>query len=167
MLIENLSKDKAHLAARAITTTDKVPKEIAVRVRLDKKEVTRKDGTIEILEVNLEGALAQLERYEKIQLYYCDQNVSNTIYYLKEEKDDIVDWLLQNWDVYVGVSFLPKNDPTISAKDLGFEYLPQQYVTKQTYYEYFDHLKEIDWDGTDSDEELEDDGCSGGFCPTK
>ena len=136
-------------------------------VEFDRKEVVRKDGTIETLEVNLEGAIEQLERYKKIQLYYCDQNVSNTIYYKNSEKDDIVDWLLQNWDVYVGVSFLPKNDPTISAQDLGFEYLPQQYVTKKKYYDYFNQLKDIIWDDTDTDEEFEDEPCAGGFCPPK
>lgn len=137
-------------------------------VEFDKLEVTRKDGSIEILEVNNESALEQLARYKKIQLYYCDQNVSNTIYYKPEERDDIVSWLLDNWDVYVGVSFLYKNDPTVSAADLGFEYLPQEYVTKGTYYDYFNQLKEIDWEGTDSEEEIDSgDECSGGFCPTK
>ena len=136
-------------------------------VEFSKVEIERKDGTKEIMEVNLESALEQLARYKKIQLYYCDQNVSNTIYYRPEEKDDIVDWLLDNWDVYVGVSFLFKNDPTVSAGDLGFAYLPQEYVTESTYTEYVSQLKEINWNDTDSDEELEDDGCASGFCPTK
>ena len=132
-----------------------------------KVNVTHKDGSEEILDLNTETAIEQLERYRKIQLYYCDQNVSNTIYYKQEEKDVIVDWLLDNWDIYVGVSFLFKNDPTVSAADLGFNYLPQEYVNKETFYEYFNSLSEIEWDDTDYESELEDEGCATGACPIK
>lgn len=133
----------------------------------DKVEVTRKDGVTEILDVNTETAIEQLERYKKIQMYYCDQNVSNTIYYKKEEKDVIVEWLLNNWHIYVGVSFLFKQDATISAADLGFNYLPQEYVNKETFYEYFNSLREINWDKTDFESEMTDDGCATGACPIK
>ena len=132
-----------------------------------KVNVTHKDGSEEILDLNTETAIEQLERYRKIQLYYCDQNVSNTIYYKVEEKGVIIDWLLDNWDIYVGVSFLFKNDPTVSAADLGFNYLPQEYVNKETFYEYFNSLKEIEWDDTDYESELEDEACAGGMCPIK
>ena len=136
-------------------------------IDFDIKEVTRADGSTEILEVNNESALTQLERYRKIQTHYCDQNVSNTIYYTPDEKEIIVDWLLQHWDVYVGVSFLFKNDPTVSAADLGFNYLPQEYVTKDKYEEYIKEILPINFDNTDSFEELEDDGCASGVCPVK
>jgi ribonucleoside-triphosphate reductase len=131
------------------------------------KTVHRKDGSTELLEVNEESAVSQLERYKKIQVNYCDQNVSNTIYYSPNEKDDIVNWLLNNWDVYVGVSFLFRNDPTVSAKDLGFNYLPQEYVNKDKYHEYLSTLKEIDWSNTDSALEIENDECISGVCPVK
>ena len=134
----------------------------------DKVEVTRKDGTVEVLEVNTETAIEQLDRYKKLQLYYCDQNMSNTISYDPTEKDDIVDWILENWDIYVGVSFLFRNDPTLSASDLGFEYLPQEAVTKEKYENYVKELKEIDFDDTSSFEELDTgEECAGGACPIK
>lgn len=136
-------------------------------IPFSKVEVERKDGTKEILEINDESAIRQLERYKKVMLYYVDHNCSITVYYSKDEKEDIINWIYDNWDIYYGVSFLPRLSPTISAKDLGYSYLPQEVVDKNTYYEYFNQLKEIDWEGTDSDEELEDDGCAGGFCPTK
>jgi len=131
------------------------------------KEVTRKTGEIDILEVTDECAITQLERYRKIQTHYCDQNVSNTIYYTPDEKNKIVSWLLEHWDVYVGVSFLFKNDPTVSAADLGFNYLPQEYVTKVAYEEYMLEIQEVNFDNTDSFEELEEDECAGGVCPVK
>lgn len=134
----------------------------------EKVKTTRKDGSIEELEINLESAVAQLERYKKLQLYFCDQNISNTISYAPEEKDEIVDWLLENWDIYVGVSFLFRNDPTLSAKDLGFDYLPQEAVTKKRYDEYVKTLKPIDFEGTDSSEEIGSmETCVGGVCPPR
>jgi ribonucleoside-triphosphate reductase len=134
----------------------------------DKVEVTRKDGSIEVLEVNKDSAIAQLERYKKVQMYYCDQNVSNTISYDPSEKEDIVDWLLANWNIYVGVSFLFRDDPTLSAKDLGYDYLPQEIVTKQAYEEYIKTLKEISYENTDTFEEISSqETCVGNVCPTK
>lgn len=132
-----------------------------------KKSVTRKDGTVDDLEVNTETALEQLERYKKLQLYYCEQNVSNTISYDPSEVEGIVDWLLTNWDIYVGVSFLFRSDPTLSAKDLGYEYLPQETVTEKRYTEYFETLSKVIYDNTDSFEELDEDECATGACPIK
>ena len=133
----------------------------------DSIEVTRKDGSIEILEVNKESAIAQLERYKKVQMYYCDQNVSNTISYDPSEKDDIVNWLLDNWDIYVGVSFLFRTDPTLSSKDLGYEYLPQEVVTKYKFDEYTSELLEVNLAGTDSSLEIDSMECISGVCPVK
>lgn len=133
----------------------------------DKVTVQRNDGSEEVLEINKESALEQLERYKRVQMYYCDQNVSNTISYSPDEKDDIVDWLLDNWDVYVGVSFLFRADPTLSAKDLGYEYLPQEVVTKDRYDEYIQILNDVDLEETETFDELEYDECAGGVCPVK
>jgi len=134
----------------------------------DRVTVNRNDGTEEILEINKESAIDQLERYKKIQMYYCDQNVSNTISYSPDEKEDIVDWLYDNWDIYVGVSFLFRQDPTLSAKDLGYEYLPQEVVTKERYEEYIAILKDIDFSNTGTTEEINSqEECAGGMCPIK
>lgn len=115
-------------------------------------------------EVNLETAIDQLNRYLKIQTFYTDHNVSNTISYDKEEVPEIINWLLQNWDHYVAVSFLFRADPTKNAKDLGFEYLPQEVVDKETFYKYIKQLKPLNF--TDF-EEIEEDACATGACPIK
>ena len=133
----------------------------------DNVEVIRKDGTVETLEINKESAVEQLDRYKKVQVYYCDQNVSNTISYEPSEVPDIIDWLLNNWDIYVGVSFLFRADPTLSAKDLGYEYLPQEVVTRTAYEEYMAKIIPIDFSNTETFEELDMDECAGGVCPIK
>lgn len=118
-------------------------------------------------EVNLESAIDQLERYKMLQTNWCQQNVSVTISYDPSEVEDIINWLLDNWNIYVGVSFLYRNDPTKTAKDLGYQYLPQEVVTKQVYDEYIARVKPVNFDDTSSFDELTDADCATGACPIK
>ena len=120
-----------------------------------------------LLEVNLESAVDQLERYKMLMQNWCQQNVSATISYSVEEVPEIVEWLISNWDDYVGVSFLFRADPTKTAKDLGYLYLPQEVVTKEVYDEYAARIQPIEIDeANDIDAELQDD-CSTGACPIR
>ena len=125
------------------------------------------DGKPVVLEVNLESALSQLERYKVLMVNWCQQNVSATISYSIDEVPAIVDWLLDNWDVYVGVSFLFRADPTKSAKDLGYLYLPQEVVTQETYEEYVSRIVPLEMDKANSMEEMDTQECAGGACPIK
>lgn len=119
------------------------------------------------MEVNIESAVSQLERYKMLMQNWCHQNVSATISYSVDEVPAIIDWLLDNWDNYVGVSFLFRADPTKSAKDLGYLYLPQEVVTKEAYESYAANLQPIELDkANDIDAELEDE-CAGGACPIR
>jgi ribonucleoside-triphosphate reductase len=119
------------------------------------------------VEVNVESAIVQLERYKMLMQNWCQQNVSATISYSPDEVGDIVDWLMGNWDVYVGVSFLFRADPTKTAKDLGYLYLPQEVVTKEAYEAYAAVLQPIELDkANDIDAELVDD-CATGACPIR
>ena len=122
----------------------------------------------EVLEVNLETAIEQLERYKKYQIHWCQHNVSNTISYSPYEVPKIIKWLLDNWDCYVGVSFLFRADPTKSAKDLGYLYLPQEVVSESVYKAYVSTLKEFTLPNTDSaNNEIDSLECQSGVCPVK
>lgn len=125
------------------------------------------DGKDVILEVNLESAISQLERYKMLMTNWCQQNVSATISYSVDEVPGIITWLLDNWDVYVGVSFLFRADPTKSAKDLGYLYLPQEVVTKEAFEEYAANLVPLEIEQANTLEEMESQECSGGVCPVK
>lgn len=118
-------------------------------------------------EVNMESAVAQLERYKMLMQNWCQQNVSATISYSPEEVPQIITWLMDNWDQYVGVSFLFRNDPTKTAKDLGYLYLPQEVVTKEAYEAYVGQLKDLSLEDSNSLEELRDMDCSTGACPIR
>jgi len=129
--------------------------------------VTRKSGKVEEVEVNLESAISQLEWYRLLQETWCEQNVSNTISYDPSEIPEIIDWLQEHWDTYVGVSFLFRNDPTKNAEDLGYAYLPQEVVTKEVFEEYTSQLKEIDYSGIEIRDDALEEACATGSCPVR
>lgn len=123
--------------------------------------------TIGDMEINVESALSQLEKYKLMQNSWTQQNSSVTISYGLEEVEGIIDWLLTNWNSYVGVSFIYRADPTKTAQDLGYLYLPQEVVTKEVFDEYSSRLVEVDMSNTATFEEISSDECSGGVCPIK
>jgi ribonucleoside-triphosphate reductase len=84
--------------------------------------------------------------------------------------------LHQNWNNYVGVSFIYRNDPTKTAEDLGYLYLPQEVVTKEAYDAYVSTLKPVEGlsEGSEEMGEAETDyevdvggECAGGACPIR
>ncbi len=136
-------------------------------VPFTRSTVTRKNGKVEEVEINNDSAIFQLECYKMLMENWCEQNVSNTISYDPSEVPVIIDWLVENWDTYVGVSFLFRNDPSKNAEDLGYAYLPQEVVTKETFDAYSQKLKPIDYSGIEMrDDELQE-SCSTGACPVR
>lgn len=120
--------------------------------------------------VNLEPAVEQLERYRLLMDNFVDQNCSITISYGPEEVPEIIDWLLEHWDSYVGVSWAFRTDPTKTAEDFGAAYLPQEVVDRETFEEYTSKLKPVDWgDGASGavDLELLGEDCASGVCPVR
>jgi ribonucleoside-triphosphate reductase len=117
--------------------------------------------------VNMESAVTQLDRYKMMMDHYVEQNCSVTISYSPEEVDDIVEWLYENWDSYVGVSFILRDDPTKSAADLGYLYLPQEVVTKEVHDAYASNLQPVTLDDANTLEELVSDECASGVCPVR
>lgn len=117
--------------------------------------------------VNVESAIDQLERYKLLMDNYIDQNCSNTISYDPGEIPAIIDWLMFNWDSYVGVSFMLRVDPTKSAADLGHLYLPQEVVDRAAFDEYTGHLRPVDLSHLSGQFDPVDDSCETGACPVR
>lgn len=125
------------------------------------------DGQEETVEVNMESAIDQLERYKWLMTNYVDHNCSVTISYDPSEVPGIIEWLLENWDSYVGVSWLFRNDPSKTAEDLGYPYLPQTVTTKDKYEAYVSRLLPINIDQDTGSDLLDDGGCATGACPIR
>jgi ribonucleoside-triphosphate reductase len=99
--------------------------------------------------------------------HYVDHNCSVTISYDPSEVADIIDWILTNWDSYVGVSFIYRNDPTKTAEDLGYPWLPQEVVSEDTYRDYVVNLLPVSLSGLKSTDDLSDEACATGACPIR
>lgn len=119
------------------------------------------------IEVNLDTAIQQLEKYRMLNTSWSQQNTSVTISYDLDEVEGIIQWLLTYWDSYVGVSFIYRNDPTKTAKDLGYLYLPQEVVSEQKYLEYCATLLPIDLENANSFDEMIGEECTTGACPIR
>ncbi|EEE42840.2 ribonucleoside-triphosphate reductase, adenosylcobalamin-dependent [Roseibium alexandrii] len=117
--------------------------------------------------IDNESAVSQLERYKLLMDNYVDHNCSITVSYRVEEIPEIVDWLFENWDTYVGVSWLLRQDVTKTAEDLGYPYLPQEVVSEEEFVKYVAGLKEVDIDQANSLHEMDAGGCSTGACPVR
>jgi ribonucleoside-triphosphate reductase len=137
---------------------------VLVTFPVDNKGV--KFDVVEGKEVNIEPAIDQLERYKMLMDNYVDHNCSVTVSYDEDELLDISRWLHGNWDHYVGVSFIPRVDPSKTAEDLGYPYLPQEVVDKKTFGEYIETLKEFTIDNQGAGDLLDED-CEGGVCPVR
>lgn len=144
---------------------------IIVRMAVEYPTVEFEHRTRKGAPINREKALDQLERYRLVMDHYVDHNASVTISYDKDEVSDIIGWLSENWNHYVGVSFLYRNDPSKTAADLGYPYLPQQVVDETTFKAYVKGLKPIHLRKLDAapEMEVEDQGqeCAGGACPIR
>lgn len=119
-------------------------------------------------EYNMEPAVEQLERYKMTMNHYTDHNSSITVSYDPEEIPAIIDWMYVNWDSFVGVSFLLRLDPTKSAAELGYQYLPQESVTEERYRQYVSKLLPVDLSfGSVFEEADAGSECVGGVCPIR
>ncbi|AGR48023.1 ribonucleoside-triphosphate reductase [Sinorhizobium phage phiM7] len=169
-LVPMLRKANYHVFDHPTDTTSvlvRIPVEYS-NIDFTKFKKTAKDGREIVVEVNTESAIDQLERYKLVMENYVDHNCSITVSYDLDEVPGIIDWFMENWDCFVGVSFLYRNDPTKTAEDLGYSYLPQEVVDEDTFRNYEATLGEIDWTGTDTELGVENAGetCVSG-CPIR
>ncbi|WP_165953237.1 ribonucleoside-triphosphate reductase, adenosylcobalamin-dependent [Deinococcus sp. S9] len=113
-------------------------------------------------------AVEQLTRYFNVMNAWVDHNASSTIYVAPEEVEDVIDLLMERWDEYVGVSFLPKAGGT-------YPQMPYEAITQEEYERRaakmprLDRLEEIIAEiermGMQATDDFE--GCESGTCPVR
>ena len=106
-------------------------------------------------------AIDQLEVIKRLQTEWSDNSVSVTIYYRKEELDDIKEWLANNYNFSVkSVSFLLHSGH-------GFDQAPMEEISETRYHEERSNVTPItSLDSVELDDvEIAD--CDTGACPVR
>ena len=116
------------------------------------------------------SAIEMLELYKLAMTHWADHNVSITVYLSPEEKPQVAQWLYDNWDHYVAISFFPKDStpyPLMPYEEIdALTY--HQLVSRQPKESFRKYLDAIESDsGYTSAEELEDPSCATGACPVR
>lgn len=116
-----------------------------------------------------ESALSQFYRYIDWQRNWTDHNTSITIQVGEDEWEELFDAIYENWDEYIGVSFLPKS--TGIYPQMPYEAITEEEYERRLLYVVggdviVDTLNRIE--GYDMATELLDDECGpGGACPVR
>lgn len=108
------------------------------------------------------SAINQLELVKRLQRIWADQAVSVTVYYKREELDDIKKWLKENYNSSIkSVSFLLHSDH-------GFKQAPMQEIDAETYQKMISKIRKLEkLSNHDFDGEIDSQECAGGHCPIK
>ena len=106
------------------------------------------------------SAIDQLEVVKRLQTEWSDNAVSVTIYYRKEELDDIRKWLSDNYVNVKSVSFLLHNDH-------GFDQAPLEAIDQKTYKKLKAKVTPITSLTDIKMEDIEISDCAGGACPVR
>lgn len=114
-------------------------------------------------------ALEQLERYKMVMRDYVDHNVSITVNFERHEIPEIARWIYENWDHYVGISFLRKDASVYPLQPLE-AITEEQYKVAKLLMPDLSRLKETvdaiergDYQATDD----LDPSCATGVCPVR
>lgn len=118
------------------------------------------------------SAIQQLEIVRELQQNWSDNAVSVTVYYKKQEMEEIKAWLAANYKTSLkSVSFM-------LHQEHGFKQAPYEEITKHQYYMMVHKLEKVKETQRQTvvqlqhakdvnDAELQDFECSGGICPIR
>jgi len=112
-------------------------------------------------------AIEQLETYKMFMENYVDHNTSITVTVKPDEWDGVVDWVYNNWDIFIGISFL--------ALDGGvYNLMPYESITEEQYNELIktyptqkitpEMIAKYETNGTS---DIGDSECANGVCPIR
>lgn len=111
------------------------------------------------------SAIEQLEIYKMFMTSYVDHNCSITVHVRDNEWELVEEWLWNNWDDCIALSFLPYDDSF-------YELLPYEAITKEEYEERLSKMKPFvpsllkQFESGEDDREL-DQECANGICPVR
>lgn len=112
------------------------------------------------------SAIEQLENYRMFMEHYVDHNASITVHVRENEWDDVEQWVWDNWDDVVALSFL-------SLDDNFYELMPYEEITEEEYERRKTTMKPFDpsllsrYEKAESELDIGDSECVNGVCPVR
>ena len=112
------------------------------------------------------SAIEQLENYKLFMDNYVDHNCSITIHVREHEWDIVEDWVWENWNTTVALSFL-------SLDDNFYQLLPYEAISKEEYEERKSAMKPFlasllsKYEKSETELDIGTDGCDTGACPVR
>lgn len=112
------------------------------------------------------SAIEQLENYKLFMENYVDHNCSITVHVRGDEWDLVEQWIWDNWDEVVAVSF-------ISLDDNFYQLLPYETIDKAEYDKRAAEMKSFTphlltkYEGSELAIDVGSDGCDTGVCPIR
>lgn len=112
------------------------------------------------------SAIQQLENYKMFMEHYVDHNCSITIHVRPEEWDIVEEWVWENWNDIVAVSFL-------ALEDNFYQLLPYEAIEEEEYHKRVAEMKPFipnllgKYEREDLELDVGTDGCDTGVCPIR
>jgi ribonucleoside-diphosphate reductase alpha chain/ribonucleoside-triphosphate reductase len=112
------------------------------------------------------SAIEQLEIYKLFMENYVEHNCSITIHVRDNEWEDVEQWVWDNWDDVVALSFLPFDDSF-------YELLPFEEISREEYEKRVSEMKPFipslisKYEKDEVEYDIGNDGCEGGVCPVR
>ena len=112
------------------------------------------------------SAIEQLENYKMFMAHYVDHNCSITVHVRDNEWDDVEQWVWDNWDEVVALSFL-------SYDDSFYELMPYEAIDKEEYDRRRAAMKPFNpsllsrYEREETELDLGEAECAGGACPIR
>jgi ribonucleoside-diphosphate reductase alpha chain/ribonucleoside-triphosphate reductase len=137
---------------------------------------TRENATTKVIEFPVKApqgrtksdvsAIEQLEIYKLFMDNYIDHNCSITVHVRDDEWSLVEDWVWENWDEIIALSFLPYDDSFYDL--LPFEEISEEDFTKRS-----EEMKPFipsllsKYEKEETEYDIGDDGCENGVCPVR
>lgn len=112
------------------------------------------------------SAIQQLENYKRFMQFYVDHNVSITVHVRENEWEEVEQWMWDNWDDVVAVSFLSLDESFY--KLLPYESIEKaEYETRQKQMRKFIPSLISKYEVEEEDLDAGTAGCENGVCPLR
>jgi len=112
------------------------------------------------------SAVEQLENYKMFMENYVDHNCSITVHVRENEWSEVEEWVWNNWDDIVALSFL-------SIDDNFYKMLPYESIDEKEYEKRVKEMKEFipslinKYEREKTELDVGTEGCENGVCPVR